>query len=407
MLLLTGSLAHTALAEDSEPEPEQPTEPILGDVNDDGKVDSRDVIMLRQYFAGFDYDSKKAPFEVGAGADMDLDGSVQLSDLVQLRKYLAEVNYPEDTENETNTDDPIDSETINDSETVTDSAIEADSDSETETETETQTESEIECQHQNLGRWYYYDDGDDNTYELREARDCADCGEKMIETRKAASYGYFQKIEGNTSYGGSGVGVIDLSSKNVTANDEGKLYVQFFMALRESGFDTAVYKITGENGETSDWITLSTRGNGISVVDSGTQNSMTDKGLDGANTSLITYKNAIDLTAYDGQTVTVTLAVISKAAEDAKLTDKYVVCATFTNVDVPDICFHENLSDWYYYDNNNTTDVYEARDCADCGEAFVETRKAIYKGYFMSIKGEGESSITSDAVMNINLASQS
>ena len=376
VLLLTGILAHTVLAADGEPETQSETnETILGDVNNDGKVDIGDVVRLRQYFAEFDYDTLKAPFEIGAGADINGDQEINLADLVQLRRYLADIDIPEGPEGDG--------------------------------DTESTPETEEKCQHQNFTEWYYYDDGDDNTYELREARDCADCGEKLIETRKAASYGYFQKIEGNTSYGGSGMGVIDLSSKSVTANDEGKLYVQFFMALREGRFDTAVYKITGENGEPSEWIILSERGNGISGVDSGTQNSMTDKGLDGANTSLITYKNAIDLTDYDGQTVTVTLAVISKAAEDAGLGDKYVICATFKNVTVPDICFHENLSDWYYYDKDGTADIYEARDCADCGEVLVETRKAVYKGYFMSIKGEGESSITSDAVMNVDLANRS
>ena len=372
VLVLTSLFVFNALATDADPEE---TEVVAGDVNSDGAVDSRDLIQLRKYFANYNYVTKEPPFDVGQGADINRDGKLDLLDIVDLRDQLTSEDLPGEDESET--------------------------------ETETQTESETECQHQNLGAWYYYDDGDDNTNELREARDCADCEEKMIETRKAASYGYFQKIEGNISYGGSGVGVIDLSSKNVTANDEGKLYVQFFMALREGGFDTAVYKITAENGEPSDWIILSERGNGISGVDSGTQNSMTDKGFDGANTSLITYKNAIDLTAYDGQTVTVTLAVISKVAEDAGITDKYVICATFTNVSVPDICFHENLSDWYYYDKDGTADIYEARDCADCGEVLVETRKAIYKGYFMSIKGEGESSITSDAVMNVDLANRS
>lgn len=201
--------------------------------------------------------------------------------------------------------------------------------------TEETTEIEIECKHTNLSAWYYCDDGDDNTYTLREARDCVACGEKRVETRNAAAYGYFQKIEGNTSYGGSGMGTIDLSSKSVTASDKGKLKIQFFMAFANGGFDTAVYTITGEDGVTSEWITLSTRGNGISGVDAGTKAAMTEKGLDGDNTSLITTANSIDLSAYENQTVSIQLAVISKVAEDNGLTDKYVICASFVNVAVP------------------------------------------------------------------------
>ena len=201
--------------------------------------------------------------------------------------------------------------------------------------TEETTEIEIECKHTNLSAWYYCDDGDDNTYTLCEARDCVACGEKRVETRNAAVYGYFQKIEGNTSYGGSGLGAIDLSSKSVTASDKGKLKIQFFMAFANGGFDTAVYKITGEDGVTSEWITLSTRGNGISGVDAGTKAAMTEKGLDGNNTSLITTANSIDLSAYENQTVSIQLAVISKVAEDNGLTDKYVICASFVNVAVP------------------------------------------------------------------------
>ena len=274
--------------------------------------------------------------------------------------------------------------------------------------TEETTEIEIECKHTNLSAWYYCDDGDDNTYTLREARDCVACGEKRVETRNAAVYGYFQKIEGNTSYGGSGMGTIDLSSKNVTASDEGTLKIQFFMALSNGGFDTAVYKITGEDGATSDWRTLATRGNGISGVDAGTKASMIEKGFDGDNTSLITTANAIDLTDYEGQTVTVTLAIISKAAEDLELSDKYVICASFVNVTVPDICFHENLTAWYYYDDGdaNTAEALEARDCVVCGEAKVETRNVINKGWFMSVAGDATASGFSTS-MKIDLAEKS
>ena len=301
------------------------TEIISGDVDDNGTVDIRDLLRLRQYLANYNYDTGEATFEIGLGSDMNGDGKITSLDIVCLRDYLVNKDFSEDTDSDSSTA----TETVTETETMTETVTV------TETETVTETVTETECEHNNLTAWYYYDDGDSNTYELREARDCADCEENMIETRKAASYGYFQKIEGNASYGGSGVGTIDLSSKSVTASDEGVLKIQFFMALVNGGFDTAVYRITGEDGVTSDWITLATRGNGISGVDAGTKAAMTEMGLDGNNTSLITTANAIDLSDYGEQTVSVELAVISKVAEDNELSDKYVICANFVNVAVP------------------------------------------------------------------------
>ena len=62
---------------------------IKGDVNGDGTTDLRDIILLRQYFANFDYDAGISSIEISEGADFNQDGTVDLSDLVALRGYLA------------------------------------------------------------------------------------------------------------------------------------------------------------------------------------------------------------------------------------------------------------------------------------------------------------------------------
>ncbi len=59
---------------------------IPGDVNDDGKVDSRDAIRLSKYLA-------KEDVEINlANADVTGDGKVNVQDLIRLKKYLAKVS---------------------------------------------------------------------------------------------------------------------------------------------------------------------------------------------------------------------------------------------------------------------------------------------------------------------------
>ena len=62
---------------------------IKGDATGDGTTDLQDIILLRQYFANFDYDAGTCKVEIYEGADFDQDGQVTLSDLVLLRQHLA------------------------------------------------------------------------------------------------------------------------------------------------------------------------------------------------------------------------------------------------------------------------------------------------------------------------------
>ncbi|MCF2595151.1 dockerin type I domain-containing protein [Pseudoflavonifractor phocaeensis] len=55
----------------------------LGDVNDDGEIKLKDVVLLRQYYAGGDVTVNEL------AADVNGDGSVTLKDVVLLRQYYA------------------------------------------------------------------------------------------------------------------------------------------------------------------------------------------------------------------------------------------------------------------------------------------------------------------------------
>ena len=56
---------------------------IYGDVNDDGKVNTKDLILLRQHLAGWDVTIN------ADNADVTADGKVNTKDLILLRQYLA------------------------------------------------------------------------------------------------------------------------------------------------------------------------------------------------------------------------------------------------------------------------------------------------------------------------------
>ena len=58
-------------------------DPDRGDATCDGSLDSRDLILLRQYLAGWDVDANIC------GADCNGDGAVNSVDLILLRQYLA------------------------------------------------------------------------------------------------------------------------------------------------------------------------------------------------------------------------------------------------------------------------------------------------------------------------------
>ncbi len=72
---------------------------VYGDANGDGKVDLKDVVLLRQYMANYVYETETSSVEVKPGADADGDGKVDLKDVVLLRQYMA--NYSYDTESST------------------------------------------------------------------------------------------------------------------------------------------------------------------------------------------------------------------------------------------------------------------------------------------------------------------
>ena len=68
-------------------------ETIRGDVDYNGVVDTNDLIMLRKYFAGYNYDTDEEPFEIGPGSDMNGDGKFSAFDLASLRRYLVNIDF--------------------------------------------------------------------------------------------------------------------------------------------------------------------------------------------------------------------------------------------------------------------------------------------------------------------------
>ncbi len=59
-----------------------------GDANGDGRVDTKDLILFRQYLANYDYDNGSAPFELSENADIDGDGKITAKDICDLRRRL-------------------------------------------------------------------------------------------------------------------------------------------------------------------------------------------------------------------------------------------------------------------------------------------------------------------------------
>lgn len=71
---------------------------MAGDVNGDGEIDARDVIVFQQYFSEYDYDLSSSNVEVAPGADVNRDGKIDLADIVLLRRVLvgdAEIPEPD------------------------------------------------------------------------------------------------------------------------------------------------------------------------------------------------------------------------------------------------------------------------------------------------------------------------
>lgn len=62
--------------------------PISGDADGNRVIDSRDLILLRQYLAYYNYASGVSQIEIAEGADFNKDGKVNTLDIVELREYL-------------------------------------------------------------------------------------------------------------------------------------------------------------------------------------------------------------------------------------------------------------------------------------------------------------------------------
>ena len=68
-----------------------------GDANDDDAINMKDVVILRQYLANYDYETNTSTVTIGAGADANSDGAINMKDVVILRQYLANFDYETNT----------------------------------------------------------------------------------------------------------------------------------------------------------------------------------------------------------------------------------------------------------------------------------------------------------------------
>ena len=63
-------------------------EAVPGDFTGEGVVDLRDLVYLRKYFAGYNYDTNEPPFALPEGADVNGDNEIDLMDIFDFRQYL-------------------------------------------------------------------------------------------------------------------------------------------------------------------------------------------------------------------------------------------------------------------------------------------------------------------------------
>ncbi len=86
LLLTVGTFSFSVFAVDSQSES---SDLVGGDVNGDLVFDSKDLVLLRQYLANYNYITGSSSVEVAAGADVNGDGAVNSLDVVRLRYALA------------------------------------------------------------------------------------------------------------------------------------------------------------------------------------------------------------------------------------------------------------------------------------------------------------------------------
>jgi len=66
---------------------------IYGDVSGEGAVNGKDIVLIRQYIANYDYTLNASTVDVQIGADANGDGTVSAADVLLLRKFMADYNY--------------------------------------------------------------------------------------------------------------------------------------------------------------------------------------------------------------------------------------------------------------------------------------------------------------------------
>ena len=65
---------------------------LWGDANGDGKIDSKDIILLKKYIANLDPTTGESSVSVEAGADANGDGKIDSKDIILLKKYIANLD---------------------------------------------------------------------------------------------------------------------------------------------------------------------------------------------------------------------------------------------------------------------------------------------------------------------------
>lgn len=66
---------------------------MYGDANGDGIINGQDIVRLKKYLAGYDYEVGTSTISIEGGADANGDGQINGQDIVRLKKYLAGYNY--------------------------------------------------------------------------------------------------------------------------------------------------------------------------------------------------------------------------------------------------------------------------------------------------------------------------